>query len=267
MDMTIEDPTVLYKYKDLSGKGIAHVEDMLRNNQIWFSSPKNFNDPFDCRHIYDSRNSRKEVVWGMTGWLTRKGHSLVDALAQAEQDIPKHPGKFERWKSRQIARRSRQIANTGILCLTSLPNNQLMWTHYAKSHKGICIEFRIGDECEESQLEFISKAQPVEYADRCPVINIARDDPEEIVRKTFLTKTSPYSHEAEWRIVRYNDGRGPKPIPTGIISSVILGVQIKRTVRDRVIKACTEYDGDVEIVQTSLDPQTYGLQFELERTV
>jgi hypothetical protein len=127
--------------------------------------------------------------------------------------------------------------------------------------------FRVGDEREESQLEFIAEAQPIEYADRCPLINFVRDDRVEIVRKAFLTKTSPYRYEAEWRIVRYDDGPGLKAIPVGIIGAVILGVQIESTTRNRVIQACAEYDGDVDIVKASLDPQTYGLRLELERTV
>lgn len=265
--MTTENPTVLYKYKDLTRDGIKHVEDMLRDNQLWFSSPTDFNDPFDSRPVYDPWNSRKDVVWGMTGFLARRGASLADALAQAEQNIPQRPDDLKRWHRRQIEKRSRQIANTGILCLTPLPANQLMWTHYANSHKGICIKLRVPDECEESQIDFIANAQPVEYADRCPAVNLVRDEAVDIVRKTFLTKASPYGYEGELRIVRYDDGPGLKPIPVGIIGSVILGVQIKQTDRDRVIKACTEYDGEVDIEQAILDPQTYGLKFELVRTV
>ena len=67
--------------------------------------------------------------------------------------------------------------------------------------------------------------------------------------------------------MRYDDVPGLKHIPTGIIGGVILGVQIESTTRDRVIQACAEYDGDVDIVKASLDPQMYGLRFELERIV
>lgn len=265
--MTGECPTVLYKYKDVTGDGIAHVEDMLRNNCLWFASPNEFNDPFDCRCVYDIGNSREEVVLRKTTFLAQKGAPLSDALAQAEQDIPQHPDELERWQHQQLEAHSRRAANTGILCLTPLCNNQLMWTHYAKWHTGVCIKFRVRSEREVSHLDFIGAALPVEYADRCPLINFVRDDRVEIVRKAFLTKMTPYSYEAEWRIVRYDDGPGLKPIPIGIIGGVILGVRMKPTTRDRVIQACAEYDGDIDIVKTSLDPQTYGLRLKLERTV
>lgn len=265
--MTTETPIVLYKYKDVTGDGIAHVEDMLRDNRLKFSSPLEFNDPFDCRCEYNITKSREVVVLRMTEFLARGGATLCDALVQAEQEIPLHADELEEWQARKIAAHSHRAANTGILCLTPLCRSQVMWTHYAKWHRGVCIQFRVRDEREESQLDFIAEAQPIEYADRCPRINFMRDDRVEIVRKAFLTKTRPYSYEAEWRIVRYDDGPGLKPIPTGIIGGVILGVQMEPTTRDRVIQACAEYEGDVDIVKASLDPETYGLQLELERTV
>lgn len=265
--MTTERPIILYKYKDVTGDGIAHVEDMLRNNRLWFSSPTELNDPFDCRCSYDTRNSREEVVLRKTAFLARNGASHSDALAQAEQDIPQHPDELKKWHHQQIEAHSRRAANTGILCFAPHCDNQLMWTHYAKGHTGVCIMFRVREEREESHLDFIGEAQPVEYADRCPLINFVRDDRGGIVRKAFLTKTSSYRYEAEWRIVRYDDGPGLKPIPIGIIGGIILGVQIDPTTRDRVIQACAKYDGDVDIVKCSLDPHTYGLRLELERTV
>jgi hypothetical protein len=107
----------------------------------------------------------------------------------------------------------------------------------------------------------------VEYADRCPVINIVRDGTPDIVRKAFLTKSTPFRYEREWRIVRLDEGEGLKTIPNGIIGAVILGCQIDPVDADRVVSACAAYDGDVEIVRSQLDPETYGLTMKLEKTV
>jgi len=265
--MDSDHPTVLYKYKDVSGDAITHVEDMLRNNRLWFSSPLMFNDPFDCQCVYDIGSTREEVVLSKTKFLVRKGATFSDALAQAEQDIPRLQSELEEWQRQRIAGHSHRVANTGILCLTSVCNNPIMWTHYAKGHAGICIVFQLCGVREDSRLDFFAGAQPVKYIDRCPLINFVRDDWVESARKVFLTKATPYRYEAEWRIVRYDDGPGLKPIPKGIVSGVILGVQIDSTTRQRVIQACAEYDGNVDIFQATLDPNTYGLQLKLEKTV
>jgi hypothetical protein len=264
---TTECPTVLYKYKDIAGDGLAHFEDILRNNRIWFSSPMEFNDPFDCRRAYDARNTREQVVLRKAEFHTRKGLCLEEAIAKADQEIPRYPDELDGWQEQQIAGHNHRLANSAILCLTCACDNQLMWTHYAGYHAGVCIMFGIRDFEDNPQIDFIAEAQPIEYSDRCPLVNFVQDNSREIVRKVFLTKATPYHYEAEWRIVRYDDGPGLKPIPNGIVGGVILGVRMRSAHRERVIQACADYDGDIDVVQAKLDPETYSLRLELQQTV
>lgn len=266
--MSHDHPITLYKYKDLSGDGIDHVEDMLRSKRLWYSSPLNFNDPFDCRCVFDIRNTREEIVFRKAAFLAkRNGTTFADSLSQADGEIPTRPQELEHWQTQQIEGHSRRAANTGILCLTPVCDDFIMWTHYAKNHTGICIQFRVRDVTEEEHLDFIAAAHAVEYADRCPMINIVRDGTVDIVRKAFLTKSTPFRYEREWRIVLMDQGPGLKPIPRGIVGAIILGCQIDPAARERVVTACAEYEGDVQIVQATLDPETYGLTMNLEKTV
>jgi hypothetical protein len=263
--------TVFYKYKDLSknlsGIGLEQFEDLMRNNRIWFSSPMHFNDPFDCRCMFDTRNSREQVVLRKAEYFTKSGMSINEAIAKADSDIPKDSDDLQKWQESQIQGHARRAANSAILCLTENYDNPIMWTHYAKWHTGICIVFRIQDQPDQSQVDFIAEAQPIEYSDRCPLINFVQDRSPEIARKALLTKSTPYFYESEWRIVRYDDGPGLKNIPEGIVGGVILGVNILSEDRERVIKACAGYDGDVDIVQAHLDPHKYGLKLIRELTV
>ena len=266
--MPHDDPIALYKYKDLSGDGIGHVEDMLEENRLWYSSPLKFNDPFDCRCVFDIGNTREEIVLRKAAFLVRrKGTTLADAIAQANGDIPTEPQEVDQWQKQQIEGHSRRTANTGILCLTPVCDDFIMWTHYAKNHTGICIQFRVRDAREEGHLDFIAAAHAVEYADRCPTINFVRDGTVDIVRKAFLTKSTPFRYEREWRIVLMDQGPGLKPIPKGIVGAVILGCQIDPAARERVVNACAKYEGDVKIVRATLDPETYGLTMNLEKIV
>lgn len=266
--MAPDHPTALYKYKDISGDGIEHVECMLRDNEVWFASPLTFNDPFDCRCFFDVGNTREEVVSRKAKFLIeRKGYSRSDAIAEAESDIPSDEGAVERWQTEQIEGHSRRTANSGMLCLTPICDNFLMWTHYAGYHEGICIRLRVRDAHADAHLDFIGEAHPVEYVDRCPQINFVCDDSVEIVRKAFFTKANRFRYECEWRIVHYDQGEGLKSIPEGIIDAVILGVQIDQAARERVIAACADYAGDVKISQAGLDPETYGLKIKLKETV
>jgi hypothetical protein len=265
--MSDDCATVFYKYKDISGDGISHFEDIMRNNRIWFSSPMHFNDPFDCRCMFDTRNTREQVVLRKAEFLTRSGASIDEAIATAESEIPRSAADLQNWQESQINGHSRRAANSAILCLAEACDNPIMWTHYAKRHTGICITFCIRDQHDRSHLDFIAQAQAIEYSDRCPLINFVQDPTAEIVRKALLTKSTPHSYESEWRIVRYDDGPGLKEIPKGIIGGVILGVNVGSDDRKRVITACAEYDHEVEIVQAQLDPHCYGLNLELVETV
>ncbi|MBN9226141.1 MULTISPECIES: hypothetical protein [Legionella] len=42
--MSKKPPEILYKYRNFDARAIS----MLANNQIYFASPLDFNDPFDC---------------------------------------------------------------------------------------------------------------------------------------------------------------------------------------------------------------------------
>jgi len=258
-------PTVLYKYKDITGDGIKHFECMLRKNEIWFSSPMHFNDPFDCRCFFDIRNTREEIVTRKANFLVeREKYSQAKAIAEAETEIP---SDVDEWQRKKVEENSHRTANSGMLCLTPLCDNFLMWTHYAAHHKGICIRFRIRDINPETHIKFIASALPIEYVDNCLQINFVRDSPLDISHKAFFTKASRFNYEREWRIVEYNEGEGLKPLPAGIIDAVILGCQINQKDAERVINACATYDGDIEIFRAELCPETYGLTIKYERTV
>jgi hypothetical protein len=92
---TSECPIVLYKYKDVAGDGITHVEDMLRNNRVWFASPLEFSDPFDCRCVFAIKSDRDEVVWRKAAFLQQQGATHEGALATAQLEIPRDARELE----------------------------------------------------------------------------------------------------------------------------------------------------------------------------
>src|SRR6185436_13966304 len=51
MNLTTEEqiPQILYKYRDFSGFTRDRVRQIIVENKVWFSSPADLNDPFDCK--------------------------------------------------------------------------------------------------------------------------------------------------------------------------------------------------------------------------
>src|SRR5512133_2548889 len=94
---------ILYKYVNYD-VGLR----ILENNSIAFSSPNNFNDPFELAASYPS---------------VRSENYAVPQLEMMRRDLKK-----EVWAK-----------NTGILSLTRSPLNPLMWAHYGEEHTGFVI--------------------------------------------------------------------------------------------------------------------------------
>lgn len=94
---------VLYKYM----KHQIAIK-MLQNNEVCFTQPKYFNDPFEITAAYPVSNSDNSTE--------RRFHNQ------------KSSGKRESLKE-----------NYAILSLTRSPLNPLMWAHYGQEHSGIVI--------------------------------------------------------------------------------------------------------------------------------
>ena len=135
----------------------------MANQRVYFSNPKNFNDPWDCSPYFqaaveDAESRRK--------WGERLDAKYKDLPAQLRAQLE------ARWQGNwydheELLRRSidslsgwvRQltIERWRIYCLTPHADSVLMWAHYAEKHQGICLEF-------DARTEQVGRAYRVLYA-------------------------------------------------------------------------------------------------------
>lgn len=217
----VEGPTKLYKYMSMEGDKLGRVRDVLCNHHVYCSAAKWFNDPFDLRPVFDLQAPNKAMRKG----LERTAKRLEPHLSRAER----------RAKSRQMLKESlgaRCLADTqasfeegmatfltekvGVLCLTTKSDDILMWSHYADAHRGVCLEFEVGE-------NFAGEAQKVRYSnDRVPIVPYV-DDTANAMSKALLTKSSHWSYEDEWRYLRVKHGPGRQAFDPHALTSVIIG--------------------------------------------
>ena len=57
---------------------------------------------------------------------------------------------FDPYFKNQIKILTTQVQEIKMTCFTEEPNNLLLWSHYAKEHKGVCLGYRIKDKKEEN---------------------------------------------------------------------------------------------------------------------
>ncbi|MEB2780012.1 DUF2971 domain-containing protein [Algoriphagus sp. C2-6-M1] len=207
-------PKALYKYHSINRNLIK----LLRNNSLWAGSASNLNDPYDC-DFEMSREFLKETIF--------------DKLSIAENGRdPKSPNN-EDWfwdglasvlneeQIKTFQRFSRQ--SIGICSFSSKPDSELMWSHYADSGKGICLEFDFS-----TNDYFKEKLIPIRYSNK---VILAKNDLDR--SKAYIKKRKAWGYEKEWRII---ENVGTIPFNKTELVRVIFGPQVHKKCFEIVIK-------------------------------
>lgn len=189
----------LYRYAAFdanSPQSIERIEDIIFRSQLWLSSPKDFNDPFDCEvKITTGINNNINTIRNRLDLLFRNqrpelgGVKRQKAIAQLMNDKANVWGSF----TEEIARKNRN--SLGITCFSINPRNLLMWSHYANNHTGICFEFEV-----LRDFLRLSKALTVNYGTTFPVYDFFTSSDTEIIQ-SVLHKYQDWSYEDEKRII------------------------------------------------------------------
>ncbi|UCV13611.1 DUF2971 domain-containing protein [Quatrionicoccus australiensis] len=213
-----------------------YVERTICHNELFFPQPSLFNDPFDCRPSFVFEGSDEEIITYYARILKKHRPHWTDEqrlresrakVADSERS-PRNPAAVKRVQDLHTEQITEKI---GVLCLSTVKDDILMWSHYADSHRGICLEF-------DGYFDFFSHAQEVKYPTVRPRINPFRQNNEDMMEAALLTKADHWKYEQEWRIVHYTGGPGIYRFPEEALTGVILGAHIspkdERKVREWV---------------------------------
>jgi len=183
-------PVRLYKYESFSTQSLAN----LKNGQIYFSLPSQFNDPFDCSLPFSLDLSQESIEHFRDSFITRGGLSDI-AIEQL-----KVMGKSELLSMLQKKTQESiktYITGKGVSCFSKDFNNLLMWSHYGQKHTGFCLEFN-------SSYEPFNKVKQVKYVHKFPKIDAEEmliNSNYEHVLELLHTKGKPWEYENEWRCI------------------------------------------------------------------
>lgn len=242
------DKQFIYKYRDWSNE---YHKRWLTNNEIFFSSPKSFNDPFDCRIPTNFKLLTKEEKDQYITDLAIKGFSESERLgidlSEAIKNLENRLENIEEFqKEANRIKFSFQDSYFGVASFSLIWNSILMWSHYAKDHTGICI----GYNKEKIQKAGIAgKIGQVVYENEFPRIKpkVAKKPDMEFMEESFIqthTKAKNWDYEKEYRITNtyypyeVTNSERIAIVPTEIISDVTLGIRIKKEDRDEIIQIC-----------------------------
>ena len=254
----MKTPKTLYKYYSLANpKRIAAAEALITRNEIFRANPAtHFNDPFDCKpffravdvHSKDYEQAFYAKLAHLPKWQVAKMLSLK--RADPNEQIVINLGLFKMQNAFS--------ETSSVFCMTEKPDNLLMWSHYADSHKGICIGFNIADET-----DFLSHAHPVSYSSKYPFFDpVAEKDGQIVMEKCFLTKAKDWEYEAEWRVVFYKMPSGTSPIKPSNLISVILGARASIDSKQLVRRWLSTRNDKLKISEASFVSGEFALRMK-----
>ena len=245
-------PASVYKYYSDSSLNL----DALKSNKMWYSAPCNFNDVFDCDVTVDEDQLFKSIqaYSGVQGvrigspmWKQMKSQAKSSARGMREM--------FSQMRSQM-----------GITCLSELDDSLLMWAHYANNHRGMCVEYELMEI--NRQLKFTPI--PIVYSeDRACIGSLNPDTVERDTTKVFLesltAKSSEWSYEKEWRIIRDDGACGDRwdaekkgaLLDMILPTSVILGCMAKQEFSKLVQEYCES--NRIKLYRMERDPKAYRL--------
>lgn len=235
--MEYPDIKHLYSYK----KADEHTEQIFKDCKLWASKPEKFNDPFDCN---------LEVTSG----ITEEG--LLCSIEKRYGPAKKWPVKISTWVNswfgndgiftpthrayidQAIQSEKDANQNSGVVCLSEVNDSILMWSHYAESHTGICIEF---ERTPESDLGDLAICAPIEYCATYPIIDfneILSSPDGKTFNRMLRGKADCWAYEKEWRFILNQGGMHCKLV--GKISKVIFGLRTPTAFKATIQALCDE---------------------------
>lgn len=134
----------LYRYRSVDKRTLEG----LVKNEFYFTSPEDFNDPFDCKNLFSFKDSKdsdfRQFLRGQLKYenphlspkeITTKVKAIISSgiyrNKQTQEEQLKRWGKILDEESNKL----------GIVCLSKKHNDILMWSHYSNKHRGICLKF------------------------------------------------------------------------------------------------------------------------------
>lgn len=274
--MSSNQPKRIYKYQSFSKWSLQNI----CHDQLHFSDPTSFNDPFDCRPTIKSdsdndtlknilkslivRRVKAETLSSLNNAKLKgeKSEAYAERVATqtAQNEIanieyhatnPDYEGTVDEnvniLLSFEIEREILQRYNKGICCFSTSFANPLMWSHYAEQHNGICVGYSL-------QRKPIPVIKKVKYGGNRiittsliekAVVQNDENSSELLDSKVLLTKAPQWKYEHEWRLL---GNRGIQDSPLAL-TDITFGLRCPSAIVHAIISALEQRQSKVKFFE------------------
>ena len=210
--------------------GNNHNIDSINEGYIWMSSPKKFNDPFDCALNFDNNILLIEYI---------KENNVYIGDADKQKYINSLNDSDSKLREESF-----------VACFSEYKNvfSSQMWAKYANNHKGFCVEYNFYKIMKTAIERNTYNIFPVFYCDK-PDIPLFIENNNNFIYAfpAFFRKSLEWKSEKEWRIYKASDKYigcngykldfiSPDKIYAGCKSSYKLKEDLKKLCNDKRIE-------------------------------
>lgn len=248
-------PQRLYKYESFTAQSLQNLKDQV----IFFGSPRNFNDPYDCAlspSVKEPSDADVEKI---------RQHYL--AKPELEDKMRR---KFERASVSELRimfLRTGQnvlehaisdfLSRRGVSCFSERADSLLMWSHYGDSCRGFCLEF-------DTAAEPFEKIRKVHYSQAMPEIDVVPflcDENSDSVLDLYCTKAVDWAYEQEWRAIHSESGKA-FVYPSSALTGVYLGPEMPFSAFEIVALILAGQNENVQLWQGYRSKSSFSVEFK-----
>lgn len=257
----------LYRYLGINSKGLDRI---FTHNELYFASPKDFNDPFDCDPPIKFADCTDEEYMRLHRSGAEKDTEPEKAEKNALDELKNNRIKFLRKREEDFKNVLKEMSDPlGVLCLSATPYDILMWSHYADKHRGVVLIFdRKGL---EKRFEHCYK---VDYEDNVIDVRVLIDNLNRWYIPLLTKKSDRWHYEKEWRIITEPDNRRDKHANLRIFEfsretliGVIYGSNMSKHDKNR-IKKCRDFNQlEARIYEAKRDNHSYTVSIDFNKWI
>jgi hypothetical protein len=222
---------------------IERIRKLFSHSELYADSPKNFNDPFDCKVDFTFNGCTDDDIRK----FIEKKQNYLNRNIDVEKEYAAAIGNKLEWQQNVMKSAIENLQpeiddKMGVLCFSEHRDNILMWSHYSDGHKGFCLEF------DKKLLEAWKFCRPVNYDGNEKYLSFKEfneafpDNNGKLIQLLLLRKSKHWEYESEWRIIvnPYIDNHGnrsytfPEETLTGIIFGCNMSDNDKKSIRSCV---------------------------------
>jgi len=272
---------------------------VIESKSFKWSSPTQFNDPFDhqtkflvnftceefakCLTASIERIIYSEVIPErpesiivefasrlLSSNLTRRqiSQKLSEISISVGSNVPEHIEVFNN-QLQQI------LCHSRVFCVSENHDNVVMWSHYADEHKGVVFKLRSSDEIDTPLLI----AKKVNYSDTFPIFLDADQFAKQLTGEQLInipslcwklpfTKHNDWSYEKEWRVheplVDTPPGEGYDYFPEDprVFEAIFLGCRMKPPEISKITALIKQHLPETKILQGYKSDSSFSLIFD-----